>query len=141
MKTIKLTTRNNEFICSDRCKDNNVLKTVARAVHEDINLHHIYLQLANLNGIKLLNAWMHNANLRSSVLIGSDVRGSNLAEADISYADLAGANFQRVNLTNTDLTGTNLRGTDLRGARLVGAKYTKRQIDSAITDETTIFQE
>ncbi len=42
--------------------------------------------------------------------------------------------LHKVNLKDADL-----RDADLRDADLTGAKYTKQQIDSAITDETTIF--
>lgn len=141
MNIIEIRNIDGGFICSDKCKDNTVIKTLNRAVHEDTNLYRTFLPFNDLTGGKLLNGWLPNSNLRSCVLKNANLAGTNLANSDLSYSDLTGANLKNANLTKTDLTGAILKGADLRGARLVGAKYNKRQIATAITDETTIFVE
>ncbi len=61
--------------------------------------------------------------MTESVLADADILGANLTDAYLTGADLRGA----------ELTRADLRGADLRDARNV----TQRQIDPAITDETT----
>ena len=62
-----------------------------------------------------------------------------LEEAPRNWIGMKGADFKGADLRGADLRGAIFRGTDLRGTDLRGAKYNQRQIDLAITDETTIF--
>jgi uncharacterized protein YjbI with pentapeptide repeats len=77
---------------------------------------------------------------RVKSLAGAHIRGANL-----SNAKLIGTNLSRADLTGAILRGanfldTNLKGTILNKADLTDAKnLTRKQIDEAIIDETTIL--
>jgi hypothetical protein len=86
-------------------EDNNIRRTLEKAVSECKDLRG-----ANLSGADLSGADLSDADLR-----GADLRGADLRGADLRGADLRGA----------DLSGADLRGADLRGANLSGVSFDK----------------
>jgi uncharacterized protein YjbI with pentapeptide repeats len=91
-----------------------------------------------------------------------DLRESSLDKASFRGANLRNANFRKAKLTRCDFVGeeartdvwgwnkpesrfgwnapskdADLRGADLRGADLTLARITKKQFDSAVTDDST----
>jgi len=113
-----------------------------------------------LNGARLPQAQLANADLHCAFLMESDLRGANLSRAnlekailrnadlrgsDLSYANIAGADLCRANLSGADLrhasmTSTFLKKTDVRGADLSTAVgLTDSQINDAVGDALTIL--
>lgn len=89
-------------------------------------------------------------SLRNAPLQEADLHGANLQDADLegaklSVADLMRANLRRANLRNADfwmadMKDANLQGADLQGANLSDVtNLTQKQIDSAITNDTTVL--
>ena len=74
-----------------------------------------------------------------------DVRGAYLRRTDLSFANLERANLSKADFTNAVFRGANFKdavldGTILKGADLTDAKnLTRRQLESAIVDESTIL--
>ena len=96
--------------------DNNIAKTVRKAVEIG----------ANLVGANLIDANLSGANLRCANLSGADLSGANLSRvnlygANLRGADLSGANLRCANLYGADLSGANLLDANLSGANLSGA--------------------
>jgi uncharacterized protein YjbI with pentapeptide repeats len=90
------------------------------------------------------------ANLRNATLQEADLHEANLQEADLegarlSVADLMGTNLRRANLKGVDFWMADMKDANLQGAELQGANLTEvtnltqKQIDSAITDATTVL--
>ncbi len=90
---------------------------------------------ANLCGVNLSEADLSEADLSGAHLLGADLRGANLSGVDLFGADLSGANLSGANLWGADLSGANLKGVNLSAT--IG--LTREQMESAITDETTIW--
>ena len=90
------------------------------------------------------------ADLRNAILQETDLHGANLQSADmqnakLSVADLMQANLRLANLRGADLWMADMKDADLQGTELQGANLseatnlTQAQINSAITDETTVL--
>ena len=109
MKKIEIKNLKGTLLFKHTAENNTLAKTLERAV---------------IHGVNLLNA-----KLMAEQLIDIDLRHARLRGADLRFTIFRG----------TDLRGSKLRNADLRNADLTGAKYAPRQIDSAITDETTIL--
>ncbi len=129
------------------------------------NLSGANLMKANLARANLVFARLFGADLSEANLSGGNLSGGNLSEADLSGANLSGADLPGANLSKVNLSGANLSGArlsypglrpanlseailsgadltraDLRGANLRDAVgLTREQIESAITDETTVL--
>lgn len=89
----------------------------------------------NLEGARLPKSDWSNSGLAKARFARTDLSHANLTNASLREADLRGAI-----LCGADLLGTLLEGADLRGADLSGAlNLTRTQIESAITDETTVL--
>ena len=87
-----------------------------------------WLTDGRLNGIDVVHAQMHNANLSKSVLQDVNFSYANLSKASFVEANLQGSNFTAADLTNsvcrwTDFRNTNLRWANLEGAILDGANF------------------
>ncbi len=77
-------------------------------------------------------------DLPGCCLRGADLHWAQLASSDLSTTDLSGAALYGANLVAADLSGTLLSRADLRSANLRDARgLTQRQLDQAITHETT----
>ncbi len=92
------------------------------------------LVAANLENANLFNALMKEVNLSNANLRAADLRGGVLVRANLNGADLRGADLREANLS-----GANLIGTKLQGANLKYAIISEDQIETALTDERTIF--
>ena len=86
-----------------------------RSLHQALDLNHTNL---------------HGANLRGARLSGANVSAAKLCWAKLSLADLSLANLSLAYVSGADLSGADLSG--VKG-------LTREQIESAITDETTIL--
>ena len=114
MKKIEIKNIKGEVLFTHSSENNTGLKTLEKAVVDGVDL-----------------TW---ADLTGGDFTDAKFRGAKFRGAKLRHADLKGADLRDANLTWAELTGADLRGTDL-----IGAKYNQRQIDSAFTDETTIF--
>jgi uncharacterized protein YjbI with pentapeptide repeats len=96
-----------------------------------VDLPHVNLAFASLQGAFMRDANLHGATLFRAKMAGvhlggSDLQGAHLARAeapgaDLSRARLQGANLQGTYLDAARLFSANLEGADLRRARLQGA--------------------
>lgn len=110
------------------------------------NLTEAKLQGADLTKADLHEAVLYDANLQKAKLIRADLRRSVLVLANMQNAILDDANLEGAVLIRANLSGTSLAKANLKGAILsdeTGAEtpkgLTQKQIDSAITDDTTIL--
>jgi uncharacterized protein YjbI with pentapeptide repeats len=86
------------------------------------------------------NAILQEANLHAVNLQGADMENAKLSVADLMGANLRLANMRGADLWMADLKDANLQGAELQGANLAEVtNLTRKQLDSAITDETTIL--
>ncbi|MFC7769331.1 pentapeptide repeat-containing protein [Salinirubellus sp. GCM10025899] len=77
----------------------------------------------NLQGVKLLGAYLRGADLSGAYLwdaslLEADFRGADLTDANFWGADLSGAYFRGADLTDVNFWDANLFGADLRDADL-----------------------
>jgi len=109
-----------------------------------VNLHRAQLERIRLDGTNLSRATLTGAFLRGGTLRGVILEDANLRDADLRESDLTGADLRQAILRSSLLDGANILGAKLNGATLLqtdlsGVKNAiKRQIEAAITDETTI---
>ena len=114
MKKIKIEIKNRwsgNVLFKYSSENNDIKKTVIKAVEDD----------ANLCGADLCDANLCDADLRDANLCDADLRGANLRGANLRGAYLCGANLYGANLCDASLRGANLRGANLRDAYLCGA--------------------
>ncbi len=106
--------------------------------------------LVGIKGAALRGSDLRYADAFRAFLAKADLREADLRNADLQRAVLWAASLQKAdlrvaNLKGADLNGANLQGADLGGANLRGADLTdtecltRDQIDSTLTDETTIL--
>jgi uncharacterized protein YjbI with pentapeptide repeats len=108
----------------------------------DADLSRANLDGAQLAGAKLRRARLVGASMRRAQITVSDLRESDLSEADLEGADLresvgTNATLERANLTGAEFSGCRLTECNLTGA----LGLTRRQLESAIADETTVLSE
>src|SRR5271165_2777023 len=108
----------------------------------EANLSGTNLIGADLNGADLSDAHLFGADLREAdlsgtLLNGAGVRGALLGDADLSGADIEGADLRAAELSDANLFGADLYGADLRRAR----NLTQYQIEMAKGDSTTQLPE
>ena len=77
-----------------------------------INLQGSWLDMANLSGARLENAFM----------VGAWLEGVDLSKSSLQRADLSDTHLQMANLREANLQGAGLSWTRLQGARLGGAQ-------------------
>lgn len=83
---------------------------------------------------------LFNTDLSCANLFRANMNRANMNEAHLNGVHLELANLNGAYLCRAYLDGAHLHGADLRGADLFGAKdFTQEQLDSAITDETTLI--
>jgi uncharacterized protein YjbI with pentapeptide repeats/MinD-like ATPase involved in chromosome partitioning or flagellar assembly len=97
----------------------------------------------NLRGANFSDAKLDRISFRSATLPAASFRRASLSACDLSGADLSGADLAEANLSHcrllrTNLTEAQLERADLRGADLTGAIVQASQVESAITDGTTL---
>ncbi|MFE9660763.1 pentapeptide repeat-containing protein [Streptomyces sp. NPDC005955] len=110
---------------------------LAKADLRDANLYGALLNGAGLPHSDLRRANFREARMMAASLYRSDLSGAYLSDADLRRAQLVGADLRGADLTRADLRKADLTGADLRGADLRNATVTKKQIDTARTDDTT----
>ena len=98
-----------------------------------------------MNGSKLVNAVLIEADLSNSVLAGANLSGSDLTSVNLSNANLTNTNLSNSNLRNADLSNvifsnTNLSGADLRGALVTNLNDRLVNLEGALLDQSD-FQE
>ena len=92
-------------------ENNNLIKTIEKAVTERADLSE-----ANLSGADLSGADLSGANLNVAYLSGANLSGADLSGANLNVAYLSGANLSEANLSGVDLSGAYLSGAYLSGA-------------------------
>ena len=102
---------------------------LAEVALKDADLAHADLCEAIVVGANLLFADLTDVDLTRAMLIGTIMIGTDLTEADLSHADLTRADLTRADLTEADLSHADLTEARLGGARLGGA----RLIDADLT--------
>ncbi|MDR5638155.1 MULTISPECIES: pentapeptide repeat-containing protein [unclassified Thermosynechococcus] len=120
---------------------------LAGSVFPLVQLSHVDLAGADLQGINwsgadLIKANLANANLRGANLIGADLSGANLTDANLqeamlSGAILVGAYLSRANLQQAVLSGAILKGavlhdSNLKDTNVVGADLSEADLTGAI---------
>jgi uncharacterized protein YjbI with pentapeptide repeats len=90
-----------------------------------------------LEGANLGRADLHEVDLlKGANLNGAKLSNANLYEADLNEANLRGADLHRADLRRANLRGADLHRADLRRANLRGAKrWTEEQLKQAKTLE------
>jgi type II secretory pathway pseudopilin PulG len=99
------------------------------------DLSHRYLGQADLRNAQLLRTNFYMSDLSDACLMGANLFGADLTGANLTGADLRAANLNGANLMVADLHKAILVGANLLGAH----NLTQQQLDSAIYDETTLF--
>jgi uncharacterized protein YjbI with pentapeptide repeats len=95
---------------------------------------------ANLREARFQEATLYGAYLKKADLEGANLEKANLRGANLRWANLKKADFQGANLIRADLREANLDQTRLQGANLKMAEgLTKKQIDEALVDDTTVL--
>jgi uncharacterized protein YjbI with pentapeptide repeats len=89
----------------------------------------------NLEGARLPKSDWSNSGLAKARFARTDLSRANLTNASLCEADLREAILHGANLLGASLEGADLRGADLTGA----LNLTRAQIESAITDKTTVL--
>ena len=129
--TIQIKTFKDKVLFTHSSENNTLLNTLDNAVRDG----------TDLTGADLIEAVLRYADLRGAKLRYADFRDANFRDSDFRGAGLRYADFRGADFRGADFRGADFRGADFRGADLTGAKYTPRQINSAITDETTILKD
>jgi len=124
------------------------------AAFEDAHLDGAWLQGAILQGADLAGASLKGADLTAADLSGAHLAGADLSGACLRTADLSGADLTLANLSGAHMSGPDLSEADLSTVDEQLAKagrswesmndakgLTREQIESAITDETTLLPE
>jgi hypothetical protein len=129
----------------DKGRSLDLQRTDLRRVHLDgAHLEGANLFAARLDGAMLREAYLEGAHLSAARLQGARLAQAHLERANLMSAHLDPTNLEEAHLEGAWLTGASLKGADLRGADLRGVDLrltrglTREQIESAITDETTI---
>ncbi|HEX4959360.1 MAG TPA: toll/interleukin-1 receptor domain-containing protein [Thermoanaerobaculia bacterium] len=86
---------------------------------------------ARLDGIKLDNANLLQANLEGASLVRANLRNSNLKEANLRRANLQEADLEEANLYGAKLQDTSLERAILRHANLLKADFERTKLTSA----------
>lgn len=136
--------------------------TLIRSKMSGADLRHADLRNAHLHEVvfddaDLFRANMENATLASAKLRRARLYGVNLKGAQITVVEFQNADLRNACLVDTDLRESRGNGATLEGADLTGAELklcnlsncnlaatrglTSRQIERAITDETTLIPE
>ena len=90
--------------------------------------------------LSIRNAELQEADLHGANLQDAELEGARLSVADLMQADLRRANLRNADFWMADMKDTNLLEADLQGANLSDVtNLTQKQIDSAITNDTTIL--
>ena len=109
---------------------------------EVLTLHEKWVASEGKEGARLsiLNAELQEADLHGANLQDADLEGAKLSVADLMRADLRRANLRNADFWMADMKDANLIETNLQGANLTDVtNLTQKQIDSAITNETTVL--
>ena len=110
-----------------------------------VNLRGAQLERLNLDGANLARANLERALLRGATLRGAALEDAFLRFADLRDTDLTGADLRQASMRDVLLDGANIFGAKLEGATLLrtnlsGVKNAiRKQIDDAMTDETTVL--
>ena len=154
LNTIEIENLASELIFTHSAEDNTIKKTLEKAVIEETDLESAFLVGIGVRDADFTYAKFRGAYFTGSTFTGTNFRDADLRNAGLRYTDLRvtdcrGVDFRYANLRDTDFTYAKFRGADLRGADLRnavlrytdlrGARCCQQQIDSAITDGTTIF--
>jgi uncharacterized protein YjbI with pentapeptide repeats len=97
------------------------------------------LDRADLSGLVLPQARLHNvgllkANLRNSTLDYSNLRSADLMLANMENAQLIGADLSEADLYRAILVGSHLQGCNFSGANLKNANFSNANLQDAILD-------
>jgi len=95
-----------------------------RPERQPINLHHLRLTNADLDGANLTGAHLHGANLTDASLDGADLTRAHLHGADLTGAYLTGAWLTGANLTVVDGTSIWIPSHDQRQCSLSTVSFT-----------------
>lgn len=96
------------------------------------------LRSANLAGVCLENADLTGADLADADLTGAVLGGANLSAALLEDADLRDAHLRFANLGTAALEGADLRGADLWGAKCRAADLDKIDFRTAELEEADL---
>ena len=112
---------------------------------DSVDLSHINLTCANLEGFDLSDAKLVGVNLAGAdlywaVFFRADLTDANLKNVILCGADLKYANFNGANLEGADFSTDKMGGpTQLQGANFVNAKIGGALFIGALYDEKTLF--
>jgi hypothetical protein len=101
------------------------------------NAHLLGLKLqygTDLNGARLVNADLQQADMRGAKLSGAWLSGSRLVGADLRDADLSGAFIGESNIDGQFVQAADLSGADLRGANLGGDDLNLKRVNLGNAD-------
>lgn len=106
----------------------------------DAQLEGVQFDGVNLSRANLANAFLRGATLRGAVMEEAYLRHADLRDADLTGADLRQAVLREAFLDGADIFGAKMDGTTLLQTDLSGVKNAiRRQIDAAMTDESTML--
>jgi uncharacterized protein YjbI with pentapeptide repeats len=115
------------------------LKAILKEV---VELHEKWVATQGKEGARLSirNASLQEADLHEANLQEADLEGAKFSVADLMRTNLSRANLRNADFWMADMKDTNLQGADLQGADLTDVtNLTQGQIDSAITNDTTVL--
>lgn len=120
------------------------------ATFEKCVMPKVIMANAMLQGAKLNNSFLHEANFLSAKLYGvqfinSNLQRSNLTDSKLGYAQIINSDLNLANLSNAFMEGVvlsyskliraNLSGARLKGAHVVAALLIDANLQDAVLDE------
>jgi len=102
------------------------------------NLRDADLRLTILSGSNFGRAKLIGTNFRGADLSGANLREADLSGANLSGADLRGANLSQTDLIVADLRRVNLSGADLSSSDLSGADFTGADLSGSDLSEANL---
>jgi uncharacterized protein YjbI with pentapeptide repeats len=109
-----------------------------QVVAKRVNFNRADLRRSVLIGSNFEQSNFHSADLGNADLSAVNLGGADLRQANLSRANLQGANLQGANLRWADLSGADLRWADLSGAVLSGANLTGADLSHAVLLNTLL---
>ena len=91
----------------------------------------VYIGPTKLDGIRLRNSWLSNANFSGASLRYADMRGVTIEGTNFSKSILESADLTNASGRNAIFSGASLRYADMRGVTIEGTNFSKSILESA----------
>lgn len=135
MKTkIKITSIFGDLLFEHESDDNNIVKTLKKALAGGVNLRNVDLRNTDLSDVNFRSANLRDADLRGVNFSGANLYGVSFSGANLYGANLYDADLRSVNFRDTDLSDVNFRNANLRDSDFRGADFRDADLRGANID-------